>query len=328
MQESWAIHVKTRPVGKLALYWINAIAVDWRDAGEEWEGISTTMKTALSAMLEGTDQRTAIAETVLAGELRFLFEADPEWCRNNIMPLFDWHSPHRAKRAWAGFLTWGRFNDRLLEDGLLERYIETAACHTDQLERGAGERLYQHLAAIALVGGPGPLEWVSKFTSRVEKEELREKWIRYVALQMSQLPDGAAERQWNGWMETYWRQRINGPLRRLTEREASALATWVVELDERESIRTGVSLATSQPANLPGAPDLLGRLRRGQLARAPKEYAKLVAHLLKHTELPIHNACHDLGEIVQQLRELSETDAIEDIVTRALSLGCQQASQW
>ena len=106
------------------------------------------------------------------------------------------------------------------------------------------------------------------------------------------------------------------------------MATWVVELDERGSITTGVSFATSQPANLHGTTDLLGRLRREQLSKAPKEYGKLVAHLLKYTETPVHNACDDLAGIVQKLRELAETDTIDYIVTRAVSLGCQQASQW
>ena len=194
------LHPRSHPVGKLALYWINAIAVDWREAGEKWEGLSPTMQATLKTMLEGSDQRIAIAEAVLASDLQFLFEADSEWCRNNVMPLFDWDSPDRAKRAWDGFLTWGRFNDHLLDAGLLTMCIDAAARRTDQLSPEAGERLYQHLAVIALVGGPDQMSWISEFTAQVADETLREKWIRNVAQQMSRLPDGAVELQWNRWM--------------------------------------------------------------------------------------------------------------------------------
>ena len=142
MDRGWASHARSHPVGKLALYWINAIAVDWRDAGEEWAGLSTTMRSTLNTMLEGSGHRTAIAETMLASELRFLFEADPEWSQASIMPLLDWESPDRATRAWEGFLTWGRFNDHLLDAGLLARCIETAASHTDRLLRQATDQAF------------------------------------------------------------------------------------------------------------------------------------------------------------------------------------------
>ncbi len=326
METRWLMEALNHPAGQLAQFWIKAVSADWKEAGDNWAGLPTEMRSTLDSMLEGSDSRTAMVETIFASQLLFFFGADREWCQNRVLPLFDWDNPDKARRAWDGFLMWGRFNDPLLETGVLDRYLETAAHHTNELRDETRNSLYQHLAVIALASGIDTLSWIDDFTARVD-EASREKWIKSVTHQLTQLPAGGVEIQWQRWMREYWRKRIKSIPRRLTKPEASAMASWIVELEDPVSIEEGVDLATSHPARIQADTDLLYQLAQGKLATAPAAFGKLVAHLLGRTQQPFAE-CYHLAKIVPQLRKGSQSDTANTIVTEAIRLGCRNASHW
>ena len=129
-----------------------------------------------------------MAETIFASDLRFFFGADREWCQDKILPLFDWRNPDKAQRSWDGFLTVGRFNDSLLEAGLMDLYLETASQHMDKLRKDTRRSFYQHLAVIALVSGVDTLTWINEFTSAVADKASRQKLINSVTTNLGDLP--------------------------------------------------------------------------------------------------------------------------------------------
>ena len=332
MEVGWYTQARTHPAGKLALYWVNAVAADWKEAGDDnWQGLSNEMRATLNALLAGDDHRTAMAEAILASQLGFFSAADREWCLEKILPLFNWDTPDQAGRAWDGFLAVGVANPHLLEDGLLDRYIETASEHMGDLQKEAKDRLFQHLAAIALRSSVYPLTWIEEFTAKIGDKTVREKWVRAITGHLPSLPEGAVELQWERWMREYWQRRIRGIPRMLTKPEASAMASWVLELEAPTSIAEGVELALSSPAQLRENTDLLYDLAEGKFEKAPSAYGKLVAHLLKGTKLSKGSGfweCPHLDKIVQQLRAFAQEDSIEEIKTHALILGCREASEW
>jgi hypothetical protein len=42
-----------------------------------------------------------------ANILRFVYEADTDWCKQFLLPRFDWSNEARATRLWDGYLSHG-----------------------------------------------------------------------------------------------------------------------------------------------------------------------------------------------------------------------------
>jgi hypothetical protein len=314
------------PAGRLAQFWLHAVAADWREAGDRWAGLPSETQTQLEALLVGDDIRSALAEVVFASQVRFFFGADRRWCEVHVLPLLDWAAdPVRARRAWDGYLTWGRSNDQLLTAGLLDYYI-AAAKHLDAFREDIRRQLCSHLAAVALFSELDPLPWMRAFTKTVEVSQ-RVEWMNQIAWTLGGIPTDAVEHQWRRWMRQYWQDRLGSIPLLFTSDEASAMATWVVHLTESRSIGEGVALATAHQAGLREHGRTLHLLNNDRIHHAPAQFAKLIAHLLRGTQPPFWQ-CRDLANIVPQLRNEANPEDITTIIEEAIRLGCHNATQW
>ena len=102
------------PAGHLAEFWVHAVSAAWTEAPDTWSGLSHRLRASLDRMLDGADGRTQAVETVFCWRASLLLRRDHEWCRSHLLPSFDWGNPPRARRAWDGFLSWGRWNEQAL----------------------------------------------------------------------------------------------------------------------------------------------------------------------------------------------------------------------
>ena len=318
----WLSRAINHPAGRLALFWMHAIAADWRDAGNSWLGLPPEIRTKLELLLVGDDNRSALAEVVFASQIHFLFGADHAWCESQVLPLLDWDNPARASRTWDGFLTWGRWNDRLLSAGLL-KYYAAAAGHINELQEERRRQLYSHLAGVAVFSELDLLQWMRTLTVALNVDD-RAHWMSNVAWKLEKLSAEAIEHKWQSRMQQYWQDRIDSIPIQLTVQEASAMASWVVHLTD--SIEAGVTLATAHPAAVNEHSDLLRDLDHERLNRAPVAFAQLLKHLLRGTSRPFWGG-HFLAKIVPQLRAHPGVD-VRAIVQEALRLGCDNAPEW
>jgi hypothetical protein len=310
--------------GRIALFWVHAISADWREAGEDWTGLSREIRTPLEAILAGQGNRTAMAEVVFASQALFFFGADQDWCQSHILPLLDWVDPPRARRAWGGFLIWGRWSDRLLAAGLLEHYLEAVRQMADFPDEPR-RQLAAHLAGVALTSEMDPLPWVRKFTGEAQLGD-RTEWIHQTAWLLDRLPSEAVEHQWSRWMQKYWTDRLASIPSQMTVEESSAMAEWVVYLTE--SVEDAVGLAMAHTAAIEEHGDLLHQLQSERLNRAAASFARLVAHLLRGTSPPFWGG-HYLAELVPRLRAGQADPAdIQSIVEEAMRLGYTDAPNW
>ncbi len=309
--------------GRIALFWVNVIAADWRIAGDGWAGLPSEIRARLELMLASQDARSAMAEIVLSSHALFFFTSDRTWSETNILPLLNWAYPMRARRTWDGYLIWGRWNDQLLNAGLLEGYL-AAAAHLTEFREELRQQLCSHLAAVALHSDVDPIPWMRTFTATVDLDH-RVEWMSQVAWMLSEMPADAVEYQWQRWMRPYWQDRIDSIPIDLSDAEASALATWVVYLTA--SICDGVNMATAHPAGLGQHMSILDDLDKNRLNNAPTELARLIAHLMQGTQPPFWG-CHQLATIVPELRNGGAPAHIKVIVEEALRLGCNDAAQW
>lgn len=323
--DGWLSRATNHSAGRLAEFWVHAVAADWRAAGDTWQGLPLALQDQLEVLLCGDDERAALAEVIYASQLHFFFSADRAWCDQWVLPLLDWADPECARRTWDGFLTRGRWNDHLLAAGLLDHYLGTAhnlGVFTDELRR----QYCQHLANVALHSEVDPVEsgWVRTFTASVDTA-LRVEWMNQVAWLLARLPVEAVEHQWARWMRRYWNDRLASVPVQLTEDEASAMSAWVVDLGH--SITEGVALAVQRPARLAEHSTVLHDLTADRVARAPAAIAELVGHLLRGAERPFYG-CHSLKNVVRALRAQPTPVNVRAVVEEALRLGCADAPDW
>lgn len=321
--DDWHTRAINHPAGRLAQFWIHAVAADWRDAGDDWSGLPAETTEQLDRLLAGDDARTAMAEVLFASQLRFFFGADQGWCQRVLLPILDWQNPTRARRAWDGFLQWGRSHDKLLTAGLLNHYLSTVE-HIDQLGEGSRRQLHKHLAGIALSSELESLAWIRKFTATVGPDD-RVEWMNQIAWMLEHLPVEAIEHQWRRWMRDYWQGRLDSIPLRITVQEASAMAGWAVHLGD--SIEAGVALAMAHPAQVGEHGDLLRHLDHERLDRAPTAFARLLQHLLGNTQPPVWIG-YPLKKIVARLLTHLERRDVDPIIEEALRLGCNDAPHW
>lgn len=318
----WLGQAINSPAGQLALFSIHAISADWKDAGETWAGIPAETKAQLESFLASDGDRTAMVEVVLASQLLFLFGADREWCEMHVLPLLDWSAPERARRAWHGFLIWGRWNDHLLGAGLLEHYLTTAE-HADEFPEEHRTQLFAHLASIAIYSDVNPLSWLGAFTTSVDVDQ-RVEWINQVAWTLRRVSTETVEQLWARWMRKYWQDRLDSIPMQLTVEEASALAQWVPYLTQ--SMDAAVDLATAHPARLGEHADILLGLE-DKADHSPAALARLVAHLMQGTTTPFWG-CYHLAKLVPHLKNQAELVDVTAIIEEAVRLGCANAPNW
>ena len=117
-------------------------------------------------------------------------------------------------------------------------------------------------------------------------------------------------------MHNYWKGRLTRVPQNLTEREASALAEWVILLDDDYPV--AVDLALQSPASLQKDSMLATQMLdvtkgRGPftnlLEQHPEATARLISHLLRntdqqtaqHSKIPVTGLIRDLKERTNQV---------------------------
>jgi hypothetical protein len=175
-----------------------------------------------------------------------------------------------------------------------------------------------HLASVSLFSDADTLDWLPEFATNAALED-RVEWCRQIRYILDELATDVIEQQWQRWMERYWQARLDSVPVLMTTDEQSAMATWVAYLTD--SIPAGVHLATAQPAGLEEHADLLRKLNDATLDRAPREFATLVAHLLRGTNPPFWD-CRDLERVFQHVHAVADPAKVTTIVQQAVRLGC------
>jgi hypothetical protein len=313
----WLSRAINHPGGNLAEFWLHVVQHDWRADEEAWTGLAEEHRHAFETMLNGpaSDARTHMAEVICASRMHFLFAADRDWTIQQVMPIFDWSDPLRACRAWDSFTGWGRWNDQMLDAGLMEHYLE-AARHLSEFGDEYRGRVLGHLAGIALTSERDPLVWLPAVIADLSDED-RARFAEKVGEILDDLPGEAVENQWARWMQKYWNDRVSSIPAQLSIGESTAMAEWVPFL--AESFEPGVQLVTRQPGRFREHSDVLRHLER-HAATSPDACSVMIGHLMRGTEPPWWGG-HELPALMSRFRAGSDPEHIRVILEEAIRLG-------
>lgn len=312
------------PAGDLAEFWTKVVRWEWTQNESIWGGLPESVATELERMISAPDRNGLLARTFFASQLHFFFGADRDWCEARLVPLFDWGNEVEAAAAWQGFLTWGRWNEGLLQAGLLDGYTATAA-HADELPNGLRRQLAIHLTSLAMFASVNPATWLTRFVLDAP-EELRVSWAQQVKHALIQLEAGEAPSQWDRWIRAYWSARNQSIPRPFSSAEASATAAWVVGLP---GVRDqAIDLVLRSQASLDQQGGFLHRLQDLDLAAEASDWARLLTHLLKNTNGQQWAIGHYLREIVPKLRQGNPAPDLTELINEAMRLGATDAADW
>jgi uncharacterized protein DUF4020 len=319
----WVNRAINHPAGHLAEFWVQAIEHEWAANIDTWNGLPPDAAQHLETMLGSDDMRSEMAQVLFASYIPFLYEADQSWSDQHLIPLLRWDDLTRAQRAWDGFLSHARWTERLLSAGFLDLMFDTFE-HDEHLVEQRRQRLLSQFAGLAIYGDQDPRPWLQEFTMRATISD-RAEWAEQIAHYLRNSPSELVERQWERWMQHYWQNRLRGVPTAMTVEEATAMAEWVLYLTD--STLEGIALA-SQHTLAPGAHTLALHIlvQEDRIARAPEQFARLLAHFLAGADKPFHSG-YDLPEIVAQLRTAGvPDDLIRPIVEQAERLDIPHTS--
>jgi hypothetical protein len=315
--------------GKLVDYWTRVFVQSWRDAGEHWRGLTDSLRSDIDLTLEGgaQDQDVLLARAVYVSRFDAFWLGDRAWCSINLLPLLNWDTSPTAASMWDAFLRRSRWNDQMLDAGLLDQYIAAADRLTtaNATSDSADHALPLHLAAITLNStlDLDSRRWLPRLTTAMA-DDRRTAWFDAIGRQLRTAPVEEVERQWQRWMQRYMTQRIATIPRRLTSSEASAIAHWLVYLGD--SFPEAVTFIEQTAATLDSERFLLRELDDEKVQAHPEAVARFIAHLLRGTS-QFYDA-GDLQRIVGIVKNSAPPDVVNTIRAESLRLGFTGAAAW
>lgn len=323
----WQTRALNSVAGMLAQFWVNTVAIEWQEHQTSWKAMAPELGKELASYIHGASLGADDFRTVFFERLHFFFAADETWTRENLFPLLSWGSGQTpSEPAWAGYLYSSRWNDRMLQSGLLET-LENAfsrlPSHWPQLE----DLFCKHLASVAVYSEINPLHsgWISKFIAR-SAHTTRLKFAVEVGRWLHVAPLETVVARWNGWISAYWSQRLSSTPIALDQQEAEAMAGWVPYIGDH--FQEGVQLVLGRQTGLSQNATLFISLDENLTPeRFPRECAALVAHVLKGTEAPFYGE-YALTRLVLKLKPFLTKAELSPIVEEALRLGVHTAPDW
>ena len=319
--KDWLTKAINHSGGKLAEFWLYALSK--RIKKEKLIGLPEAYKRYFAKVLLGKSYSAQMGRILLSSQLYFLFNADPDWTRKNLLPLFNWSiDKKQAQQAWDGYLKWGKWNEPLLKE-LLPLYEKSFSELPNSLSH-VRDRFCAHLARIAIYSSINPLKhgWLMKFIETVENID-RKSWAFHIHRQLRRLSSEAIKGIWEEWMEEYWSKRILGIPVPLSKDEMEGMVYWALEMPS--VFPEVVDKICGSPA-----PDMKDRsfyqslLEKKFIQNHPTEVTRLLLHILPHTSEPFY-ACNQAVEIIKGLKESNVSqDELKLLREHFARLGCHE----
>ena len=148
--------------------------------------------------------------------------ASTYWTRASLLPLLDWDSdPDIASRAWHGYLTWGRWDERILPQ--LKPLFSSCAKKISRLPSPMQRRFLEHVAGISIYSTVNPTGngWLPRIVAAIPAE-LRTALAEQVfhSLMHEDVTDDFRDERWNTWIWDYLESRCNAQPVTLSAEEA------------------------------------------------------------------------------------------------------------
>jgi hypothetical protein len=230
--------------GRLAAYWVREIGRRWKSDPDHWAGLSDHERDALLSLLQVSGPALDATRPALAGEVFFLFAADPDFTVKYIFPMFS--VAGLGRQSWEPYLYHPRWNNRFLERGFLGLIVQ-ALSRIDEVSDNALSAQYWGLLASVLMYSDIAADKRVEILDELVLAQSGQHLVRFIDHLYYLLKDqDAAEtvQSWDTWIGSYVRRRFDGQPSRPNPEELEAWADLVLLFGDR--IPAGVDIVLTQ----------------------------------------------------------------------------------
>jgi hypothetical protein len=312
----WLLQAINNDGGKITLLWLQMLSKERQELEKVAQKIPNYYQVNFNKILEEKDYQAELARVILCSQLNFLFSLDPNWTRENIIPLFGWKTEKKqAQQAWCGFLMWGKCNGQILSD-LMPLYKQTFSHLVVDLNYRENARLFcNQIVAILIYASPssfdegdrGKLAFISDFIKQVNPT-IRKQFAWTISSSLREIKDDVIKNLWNKWLKAYWEERNIGRPLALESGEIEEMIIWLTYL--KPVFNEAVDLFCESPIFADSRLiDSFGvrQLEKDQYYTMlyPESLSKLLLHLLKNISL---NKISYFNEVEKIFRQLINTE--------------------
>ena len=274
----WLTRAINHPAGSLTQFWLYSLSL-WRNQQSSVpHTLNDEYHAALSKIVRDESDVGRLGRIVLARATGFLLEADENWTKQHLLPLFENRADLSEYNAvWDGLL-YGQVNTRVFE--VTEKAFLEAASHMQNAlsEAALLDRFVETYTAAVFFFLEDPLrEWIPAFFENPSK-----KGRRYFAFYIGGHLRAANETQqrdcWERWLDSYWKNRLNGIPKPLDDQEIEVMLDWLPNLGA--VFPKAVDVAIRMPKTQTQNSLVVYEIAKSDFSQThPKAVARLLIHL-------------------------------------------------
>lgn len=209
---SWVGLAINRSMGTLATAFLGALFGRGLKVGE---GVPPDLRGRLDRLISPFEASHRPARVIAASRLSYLYAVDPDWCRSQLIPCFDWRDETEALAAWQGF-AWQPRIDAKLWTALKPHFLPMFVPDRLQRLRDSGRNMAAMLMLVGVEFGPAELPRDEvRDAIRAMPEEMRTEAAAWIATYLRQHAEGQAEVPEALTVDEAWSTQISPWLRKV-----------------------------------------------------------------------------------------------------------------
>ena len=297
------------PAGVLTQFWLESLSLGRKQQDPVPDVLSDEYRTALSGIVQDKTLAGRLGRSVLGRSLSFLWEADENWAKENLLPLFeDDEQADDYQALWDGFLysPLPRMAE-LMTDAFLKAVSLIKRSDSDH---GRRDRFLDRYTTMLVYFVNDPL--ASSIPQLFENAAVadRHRFALSMGRHLDVMSDTQQREWWERWLGRYWKNRLGGVPAPLAADEIVDMLGWLPYL--RSVYPEAVELAVRMENAPLGNSSVVRRLADGTLwQKYPQATAELLVHLGEYDSSPAtwHRAKQKL------IDKLLQTDLPQDLKT-------------
>jgi hypothetical protein len=237
----WLTSAINHEGGWIGEFWVHYCSRLREQAGTNWKGIPSDLKSKIREALQGTSRIKVYARIAMTPWMGYLFAWDRQFTTDYFFPLLDWQRDAVvAQQTWSVLLNYRQVTFIEMEEQLLPYYrqvadritmLKDAAEKADQFDEHALHNLGHYLAGLAMgiIQNPINAGFFRDFLPRLS-ETVRGALAQGMGNFLKASPPEKAAEIWNLWLKEYLDSRLIGVPLALSDQETKAMVEWCLPL--------------------------------------------------------------------------------------------------
>lgn len=277
-REDWFSLAISRPAGVLTEFWVHGLWLCEKERHAKAGTHADTFLRALLAVVQDSTLAGRLGRSVIARYLFFLLDADEEWTKKHLLPLFATETVADFQAVWDGFLASGQLTPAVAE--LLKREFLKAIRKIESDLAGRQHRFIEYYTRMIGYFVSDPIKkWIPALFKHGGKED-RTYFASEIKSCLKALEAMQQKEWWQRWLKRYWENRLQGVPKDLESEEIKQMLEWLPHLDA--VFPEAVELVTRAPLEPSPHCRVVSELCNSTLLKdQPEEVAKLLIHFGK-----------------------------------------------